>query len=197
MTVNPAGVNLELDAREKSQRIRDAIESEIGTLRSGIAAMVGSIEPQVGRDRRGHRADEVLGEVVCRALARPDSYQPGRAVVPWLLGIARNVLRGEVRDAMARSRRAEIDDPTWDRLIRILDPPDGPASDRMDLESMLARLTPSARMALECRFWKGLDSRDLAAALGAPSEGAARVRVARAVQVLRDLFAQDVSEVTR
>jgi RNA polymerase sigma factor (sigma-70 family) len=197
MTVNPAGVNPELSAREKTERIRDAIEAEIGALLSAIAAIVGSVEPGLGKERRAQRVDEVLGEVVCRALAHPDSYRPSQPVVPWLVGIARNVLRGEARDAATRRRRTEVDDPTWERLTGILGSPDGPASDRIDLESMLARLSPSARMALECRFWKGLDGRDLAEALGVPSEGAARVRVARAVQALRDLFAQDASEVTR
>jgi DNA-directed RNA polymerase specialized sigma24 family protein len=62
---------------------------------------------------------------------------------------------------------------------------------------MLTRLSPSARMALECRFWRDLGGRELAQALGAPSEVAARVRVARAVQALRDLFDRDASEVIR
>jgi RNA polymerase sigma-70 factor (ECF subfamily) len=158
---------------------------------------VRSNNPYLDRDRRAQRVNEVLGEVVCRALAHPDSYNPGRPVVPWLLGIARNVLRGDAREAATRPRRAEVDDTTWETLIGILGPPDGPASDRLDLEVMLTRLCPSARTALECRFWKGLDGRDLAEALGARSEGAARVRVTRALQALRDLFAQDASEVTR
>jgi RNA polymerase sigma-70 factor (ECF subfamily) len=197
MTANPAGVNPELSAREKTERIRAAIESEIGTLWAAIAAVVGSIEQGLDRERRAQRVDEVLGEVVCRALAHPDSYRPGQPVIPWLVGIARNVLRGEARDSATRPRRADVDDSTWELLTGIPGSPDGPTSDRIDLESMLERLSPSARLALECRFWKGLDGGDLAKALGARSEGAARVRVARAVQALRDLFAQDDSEVTR
>ncbi len=197
MTVKPADLNAELAAREKAERIRDAIESEFGKLWSAIAAIVGSSERGLAPERRAQRVNEVLGEVVCRALAHPESYQPGRSVVGWLVGIARNVLRGEARDAATHPRRAEIDDPTWERLVGILDPPDGPAADRIDLESMLMRLSPSARKALECRFWRGLDGRDLADALGTPSEGAARVRVAGAVQALRDLLAPNASEVTR
>jgi RNA polymerase sigma-70 factor (ECF subfamily) len=141
--------------------------------------------------------EEVLSVVVCQALEHPDSYRPDRPVVPWLVGIARNVLRGEARDAATRPRRAEVDDPTWERLIGVLAPPDGPASNRIDAEAMLTRLSPSARIALECRFWRDLGGRELAQALGAPSEVAARVRVARAVQALRDLFDRDASEVIR
>ena len=197
MAVKPSQAHVELAACEKLERIRAAIESEMETLCSTIAAIVRKREPGVGRDRQEQRVKEVLSEVVCRALAHPASYQPGRPVVPWLVGIARKVLLGEALEAATRPRRTEVDDPTWERLIAILDPPDGLASARIDLESMLSRLSPSARRALECRFWKGLDGRELAEALGARSEGAARVRVARAVQALRNLFAPDASEVTR
>jgi RNA polymerase sigma-70 factor (ECF subfamily) len=197
MTVNPAGVNSEVSAGEKAELIREAIESDFTKLRSAIAAIVRSSQPRVGRVRQAERVDEVLAEVACQALARPDSYQAGRPIFPWLVGIARNVLRGEARSAARRPRQAEVDDSTWERLFGILPSPDGPASDRIDTESMLAQLSPAARMALECRFWKGLDGRDLAEALGTPSEGAARVRVARALQKLRELLAPDAPEVTR
>jgi RNA polymerase sigma-70 factor (ECF subfamily) len=197
MTVNPLGVDPQLATCEKTRLIRDAIENEIDKLWSAVAAIVGSVERRRSRDRLAQRVEEVLSEVAYQALAHPNSYQPGRPVVPWLLGIARNVLRSEAYGAAKRPRRADVDDSTWERLLEIVGPPDGPVSDRIDAQSMLQRLSPSARMALECRFWKDLDGRALAEALGAPTEGAARVRVARAVQALRDLFAEDASEVTR
>jgi RNA polymerase sigma factor (sigma-70 family) len=198
MTVKPSRADAEPASGAKLERIRAALESEMETLCSAIEAIVGSREPGVDKQRRAERVKEVLGEVACRALAHPDSYQVGRPVLPWLIGIAKNVLLREARDAATRPRRAEVDDATWQQLVRILDPPEGLASARIDLESMLGRLPLAARRALECRFWKGLDGRELAEALGAPSEGAARVRVTRAVQALRDLFfAQDAAEVTR
>src|SRR4051812_44423013 len=82
MTVNLTGVDPEHAFREKTERIRDAIEGDVGRLWSAIAAIVGAIEPGASRARRMQRAEEVLGEVVCRALSSPGSYEPGRPVVP-------------------------------------------------------------------------------------------------------------------
>ena len=58
---------------------------------------------------------------------------------------------------------------------------------------MLARLSPSARRAIECRYWRELEGAELAEALGVPSATAARARVFRALRDLKGLFAGEVA----
>jgi len=177
----------------KVDSIRAAIEVEIGPLCRAIATIVRSAEASLSRNCQAQRVTEVLNEVVCRALARPETYQPGRPVLPWLIGIAHNVVRSDARDAAVRPRRTTVDEATWEQVAGLIGPADGVASARIDAETMLGRLTPSARRALESRYWKGLDGEELAKALGARSVGAARLRVFRALQTLRDLFASGVT----
>jgi RNA polymerase sigma factor (sigma-70 family) len=196
MTSNPAEVDQASAARQRVEMIRSAIEGEFQDLYRAVAAEVRSTaRGRCGGDR-AEWVDEVLGEAVCRALTHPGSYDPGRPVVPWVVGIARNLLRGEARDAATRPRRADIEDAMWERLLGVVGTPDGAASARMDAELMLRRITPPAREAIVARFLKGLDGQDLARAIGAPSVGAARVRVARALKALRDQFGTSGPEVT-
>jgi RNA polymerase sigma factor (sigma-70 family) len=60
----------------------------------------------------------------------------------------------------------------------------------------LARLPEGQRHVLELRYFEGLDGEELAQALGAPTSGAARVRLARALQALRAQFRRGGGEVT-
>ena len=197
MTVNPTGDSPGLSPDEKRERIREAVKGEYRSLKLAVAAMVRSRERGLSGDRREQRVDEVLGETVRRALEHPDPYRPDQPVVPWLVGIAKKVISGEARDTANRPRRAELDDATWERMLGVLDPPDGPASARIDAESVLARLSPLARRALRYRFWDGLNGSDLAKALGLPSAEAARTRISRILQSIRDSFAPDAPEVSR
>ncbi len=194
MTSDPAEANQASAARDRAEIIRDALESEIRPLWLAISAMVRAISRRLRGEQLVRRVEEVLNETVYRALASPESFQPDRPVVPWLMGIARNVMRGGARDAAAKTRR-EVQGDLDDALFATLSPPEGPASARIDVEQMLSRLSPTARKAIECRFLRELEGQELAEALEAPTPGAARVRVARALQTLRDLFAPDASEV--
>lgn len=195
MTSNLAEVDIASAAREREERIRSAITDEWKPIRNAVAAMVKSVSNGLHRDRLVERVDEVLSAMVCEALARPATYQLDRPVLPWLVGIARNLLKGEARDAAAHPRqnaRGDMDEATWEQVVGLLASLEESASARIDVEHMLSRLSPSEREVLECRYLKGLKGQDLAEALGI-SMGAARTRVSRAVQTLRDLFASEVA----
>ena len=140
-------------------------------------------------------AEDLTSETFVAAVDTVTRRRVDAVTVAWLIGIARNVLRGEARNAATRPRTADWNEAAWDRVRGVLESPDGAASARMDAESMLARLSPSERKAIECRYWKDLGGQELAEALGAPSEEAARLRVFRAIQALKRLFAAD-AEVT-
>lgn len=113
----------------------------------------------------------------------------------WIVGIARNVMNGEARVASGRPRRAELDEAAWESVLGIIDPKRCGASDHLDIEGMLSRLSAQHRKAIELRYLQGLTGNGLVEALGVASAEAARARVFRAVQALRDLYAWDGSEV--
>jgi len=117
--------------------------------------------------------------------------------VGWIVGIARNVLKGEARADSGRPRRADQDEVAWELVLGVIAPGGGEASTHLDVERMLSRLSPRHRRAIELRFLQELTGGALVEALGATSAEAARQQVHRALQALRDLFAQDGSEVSR
>lgn len=200
MTPNPAEVSPAPSDAERVGRICAAVESDYGSLKRAVAARVKDFERYNDRGRLDERVDEVVNETVCRALSCLGSYEPDRPAFPWLLGIADNVVRGEARDVANRQARIEAlaaRDMDCERLVGFLASAIDSASARIDVEQMLSRLSPSDRAAIEARFFRGLDGREIADALGLPSPGAARVRVCRALQALRNLFAAGGPEVSR
>jgi len=72
---------------------------------------------------------------------------------------------------------------------------DEAAAERLDLEQALTEISAEERRTIELRYYQGLDGAELAAALGVPTPGAARVRVCRALQALRTHLAPAEEEV--
>lgn len=179
----------------RREEIRSALSRDFDEIARAIGAMVYSYEK--GRDRawRNQRIEDVLAEAVFRALERPTSYDPSRSFVTWVVGIANNVIRGEARVAASRPRRADLDEAAWESVLAVLDPELRRTIDHLEIERMLSRLNPQQRKAIECGYLRELGGDELVEALGSPSQGAARIRVFRAVQALRDLYSQDGSEV--
>jgi RNA polymerase sigma factor (sigma-70 family) len=195
MTSEPAGVMPMADESERAEAIRSALERDFAPIARAVGAMVRSLER--GRDREWlrQRTEEVVAEAICRALERPGSYDLGRPAVAWIVGIARNVMKGEARVASGRPRRADLDASAWESVLGVIDPKAVVALDHLDVERMLSRLSPQHRKVIELRYLQGLTGNELIEALDVASAEAARGRVFRAVQALRDLFARDGSEV--
>lgn len=116
----------------------------------------------------------------------------GGSAGPWLFGIARNLLAQSVR-----RRRIEL--AACERLGIIDRLDEAPATlepDEMWLEGLdeaIAELTESERQALELRVIDGLPYDAVAARL-ATSEGAARVRVSRGLDRIRQRLIRDEQE---
>jgi DNA-directed RNA polymerase specialized sigma24 family protein len=197
MTSKPAGISPVSADCGGGERIRAALEDEEvrGALCRAISAYVRSIEKGLDKQQAADRTVEVLNEVACRALANPLTYRPDRPVILWLNGIALNVIRGEARASAARPRGASLDEAALDGLFGMLSSSGEATSARLDVEEMLSRLPETHGQALEYRFLRGLDGQELAEALGT-SPAAARMRVSRALQALRDLFPSGDAEVT-
>jgi RNA polymerase sigma factor (sigma-70 family) len=132
-------------------------------------------------------ADDIVAETFLLAFRQRADYDTARGnVLPWLYGIATNLL--------GRHRRDEI------RLYRALartgtDPVIAPFTDQVDervtaaaasrrLAEALAGLRPAFRDALLLVAWGGLSYEETAAALGIPA-GTVRSRISRARADLR------------
>lgn len=138
----------------------------------------------------GDLADDVAAETFVIALRRIDSYDPDySSALPWLYGIAHNVMRNHSRSESRRLRLvAEIGDhEEADRAA-------GPAEriEALDKSAALASglidLSDADREALLLFAWAGLPQREIARLQGVP-EGTVRSRIHRARSILREHLA--------
>lgn len=129
-------------------------------------------------------AEDILGETFVTALVRWDSFDPERREpLPWLFGIATNLLRrhwrSERRTARAMSR------------VAVSDHFDDEAGDRVDVQrairsvmNELDRMRPAVRDTVLLYAWAELTYDQIAEATGVPV-GTVRSRLNRARTALR------------
>jgi RNA polymerase sigma factor (sigma-70 family) len=149
------------------------------------AAVVGYVRRRASSDA----VDDIVGETFLVAWRRLDQV-PERDL-PWLLGVARNVLtthqrgvrRRHALTARLRSRGAGGgSQPAADAGML-----GAPEALETSLATALSRLAPKDREALLLVAWDGLGPRDAALVLG-ESAGTFRVRLHRARHRLRGLL---------
>jgi RNA polymerase sigma-70 factor, ECF subfamily len=131
-------------------------------------------------------ASDLTAETFAQAWLSRRSFRDRRdgSALPWLLGIARNVLRESVRRDRIETRARErlglpLDLAVEDGYADV----DARLSPRRGLEDALAELPEHERQALELRVVGGLEYADVADAL-AIRPAAARLRVSRALRRL-------------
>jgi len=153
--------------------------------------------------RGGHQAaDDLLSEVFLRAVearARVRPHESGSAL-PWLYGIARNVLRGHLRSRAAPLPPAENAYVDWEAIDSRIDARAAVAELRIALES----LTETERDVLLLVAWEQLSVTEAAEVLGISPTAArsrlhrARARAAAALAAMPHPFdSQETSHVTR
>lgn len=126
-------------------------------------------------------ADDLVQNVLERALAHWRQFDPRRDIVLWLLSIAHNAHL----DALRRDRRLDVLPP--ERVTEALDaqqPLSGDAGLRLDLNDALARLTIEQRAALVLVLVEQLSYAEAAEVLQVPA-GTVMSRVSRARAVMR------------
>ena len=132
-------------------------------------------------------AEDLTQEVFLRLYQRRRQFQAGREVRPWLMGIARNVLREFIR---AKRRSTEA---SWTELCLELDalkppPPEreGPDDEALThLPNCLQELGDSAREAIDLRYKAKLRLAKIGEKLHR-SEGAVKLLMFRARQALKN-----------
>ncbi len=141
-------------------------------------------------------ASDLTGETFARALLHRDRFHDDRdgSALPWLLGIARNLLADTIRyeriETRARERLglpvdlASDDDGLIDVENRL--------SPTTALKQQLAALPPGVREALELRVVDELDYNEIAERLDIPPN-AARLRVSRGLRRLAHTVPQEDS----
>jgi RNA polymerase sigma factor (sigma-70 family) len=183
---------------DRAAYLREVIQREHPTLLRRIGALVYKLCGQLRRDEVADRSAEILSEVAIRALQAADRFEMGRSAVAWMIGIALHILqeqqRGRTRRPVAQS---DLGDEKWLHTVEELCAVDSDAATiRLDIRQALARLNKEQRYIVELRFFKGLEAEEFAQAASAPSLGAARLRLARALQALRKQFGLAEGEVT-
>lgn len=138
--------------------------------------------------RIGRAAPDVLAETFLVALAGRNGYDPQRGDPRgWLYGIAGNLLRRhlrqETRALMALSRTAQQVADGGDLADRVASRVDAAERVRL-LAGRLGALSAGDRDVLLLTAWAGLDSSEVAAALGIPV-GTVRSRLHRVRKQLR------------
>lgn len=128
-------------------------------------------------------ADDMTQEVFIRFYEARARFDSSALVRPWLLGIARNLLREHVRNTR---RRREVG---WTELcleLETVSPLADVADDKLAvLPECLVELGPSARQAIELHYRSGQKLVEIAEMLHR-SEGAVKLLLHRARQALRD-----------
>jgi len=129
-------------------------------------------------------AEDLCQEVFLRCYSGQVTFERATKLRPWLIGIARNVLREHVR---GRARSKEV---AWTELCLELDAvtadrPQGAHAAMEHLPDCLESLGPSAREALDLRYGASLRLADIGERLRR-SEGAVKLLIFRARQALRN-----------
>jgi RNA polymerase sigma factor (sigma-70 family) len=197
---NPFKVEAESEALAGADRIRAAIEEDHNALLRTVAVLVAKTDRRLGWPEVIETASDVLHEAVQEALEHAQRFDHTRSARAWIRGIAaKMLLNRRRRDARARRCAAAtvLGPEAWTAALGQLctRSADQAVAGRVDLEQALNRISPEARRAIECRYYQGLEGKELARALGVATPGAARVRVYRALQTLRVQYAADEGEV--
>lgn len=126
-------------------------------------------------------AEDIVQEVLIAVHLKRGTWDPGRPIGPWLSTIVRNKLIDALR---RRGRRVDV--PLED-VMATLGVEDAAVSDRLDAESVLARLREPQRDIVRSISLEGAGVRETAARLKM-SEVAVRVSLHRALKALAALY---------
>ncbi|MGX6604014.1 RNA polymerase sigma factor [Micromonosporaceae bacterium Da 78-11] len=134
------------------------------------------------------RADEIVSDTFMVAWRRFDDMPD--PPLPWLLGVARNVVREQARRS-ARQESVEADLRTWTSAVEpVATDPADVVTDRAGVLGALQRLSTDDRELLTLVAWHGLSPAEAAEVIGC-STATYSVRLHRARGRLQHAMAHD------
>lgn len=134
------------------------------------------------------RADEIVSDTFMVAWRRFDDMPD--PPLPWLLGVARNVVREQARRS-ARQVSVEVALQSWTSAVEpVATDPADVVTDRAGVLAALARLSDDDRELLTLVAWHGLSPAEVAEVIGC-STATYSVRLHRARGRLQDAMAHD------
>lgn len=162
------------------------IDAHAATLTHVAAAIIGMSD-----------AEDAAQEAIVRAWRAWPDLRERTAARAWLISITINVCRDWLRGRFGARRRLTeplTDDDNEPRAIAQLDADPG-ASDHaaaLDLRHAIATLDEDLRVIVALRYYSGLDSTTIGAALGMPS-ATVRTKLRRALSLLRERLSPHAS----
>jgi RNA polymerase sigma-70 factor, ECF subfamily len=137
-------------------------------------------------------AEDAAQEASLRAWRSWGELRDAEAIRSWLLRITVNVCHDWLRGRFGtRVRRTEsLDAADVDIATLDLDPGRTYHAAALDLRGEVNRLEEPLRVAVVLRYYAGLDSAEIGAALGVPP-ATVRTRLRRALELLQDALATD------
>jgi RNA polymerase sigma-70 factor, ECF subfamily len=144
---------------------------------------------------RMDKAREVIQATYLRALQKRDTFDPTRAIRPWVHGILNNVLSEFVRSMRHSPTQQPADVATWESIAVDLAPDAAKyVLEPSEVVECLVKLPQEHREILQLRFYEDLSHEQIAVRL-AISPGNARVRLSRALTAVRQLAGEISREV--
>ena len=173
----PVGVSLKGAERViDRERFLALVEPHSRALLKAASALVGFAE-----------AEDAAQEAVLRAWQKRESLRDLEAFRPWLLQIAVNVCREWHRGWLGKHLRASL--PLTADHAELLgtldaDPGESGYAAALDLRQAINELAPELRLVIVLRYYAGMDSTEIGAALDVPPP-TIRTRLRRALVLLR------------
>jgi RNA polymerase sigma factor (sigma-70 family) len=169
----------------RSRRARWMAQAQAGD-REAYRSLLDDLAPEVTAYLRRrvphlHDVDDVHQEVLLAIHMSLHTYEPGRAVEPWVFAIAAHVLAHQWRRSQRRARCEVLVDVLPAEQTRTAGP------SRTEVRQALARLPGRQRQALELLQLAALPV-EVAATRAGTTVGALRVRAHRASKTLRMLL---------
>lgn len=132
---------------------------------------------------RGHDAAEATQEVLLRAYQARERWKTGSRVLPWLLGIAMNVVREQRRKSGRQGVALDLD--------VLMPSQEAGQADQVELGESLGRLAtaladlpPRQRETVTCRYIRQMSVAETAEAMGC-AQGTVKAAVAAGLARLR------------
>lgn len=198
----------------KSRKLAQISEEKYEILLTSIRVLVWKMGMVAGRQEADDLAHEILNETVATALEISDRYQLDKSANAWLMSIATNKIREMRTKENRRNKRMGVATETYqstqkrsnsvnagydkteqiteDEMIDYLVAHNSEANSthfkiHLSFNELVSLVGPDDRLILKLAFVDNLKGKDLAAALKT-SEGAANVRLSRAIRKIRQAY---------